>query len=212
MFDQSQPIVEFDQARDLRGATREFKRHKDHQAQWAHGKRNLAGVKFDLEGNTKASESMLEKKRPDKAPGHYKIHAPSANVNKAGFNHWRNIVPQSHIRGKHQKMESNDPANLSESLRDLLPSPPRSRKPTISEDFLYSFDKTESPGKPLSLDAYIKTNPRDMEKLVEREWMVVDNNGEAVKGRKARMNLRHGKSAPLVEEPELIEDDGFELL
>ncbi|KAI0150702.1 hypothetical protein GGR57DRAFT_180663 [Xylariaceae sp. FL1272] len=203
----------FDEARDLRGAAREFKRHKDHKAQWAHGKRNLYGVKFDSEGNTKASESMLEGSRPDKPPGHYKIHTPTANVNKGGFHHWRSIVPQSHIRGKHEKMESNDPASLSESLRDLLPGSPQSRKSTVSEDFLYSFDKTESPGKPLSLDAYIKTNPRDMEKLVEREWMVVDNNGEAIMGRKARMNLRHGKSAPLVEEPELlIEDEGFELL
>lgn len=106
--------------------------------------------------------------------------------------------------------ELSDPA-ISRSLIDLLPSPSRIRKPSVTDGFLYSFDRTDTPGKPLSLDIFVKTNPKETEKLVEKEYEILDYNGDALKGRRARRNLRRQDLAP-AEEPAIIEDDGFELV
>lgn len=109
-------------------------------------------------------------------------------------------------------VESRDPSNLSQSLLELLPSPYSRRKQSVSDDFLYSFDHKESPGKPLSLEAFVKTNTKATEKFVEKEYEILDGNGETVKGRKALKSLHRGMSVAPVQEAELIEDDGFELV
>lgn len=101
---------------------------------------------------------------------------------------------------------------MSRSLRDLLPSPHAQRKDSVSDDFLYSFDQTESPGKPLSLDVFVKTNTKETEKFVEKEYEILDYNGDPVKGRRALKDLHRGKTAPPTGEPELVEDEGFELV
>lgn len=77
---------------------------------------------------------------------------------------------------------------------------------------MYSFDQTESPGKPLSLDVFVKTNTKATEKFVEKEYEILDYNGDPVKGRKALKDLHRGKTAPLIEEAALVEDEGFELV
>lgn len=77
---------------------------------------------------------------------------------------------------------------------------------------MYSFDRSESPYKPLTLDVFVKTNPKETEKFVEKEYEILDNNGDALKGRKARQNLRRKNRAASAEEPDVIEDDGFELV
>jgi hypothetical protein len=107
--------------------------------------------------------------------------------------------------------ELNDPA-ISRSLIDLLPSPNRSRNPQVTDGFLYSFDRKDTPGQPLSLEVFVKTSTKETEKLVEKEYEILDNNGDALKGRKARRNLRGQSRPPMAEEPAIIEDDGFELL
>lgn len=107
--------------------------------------------------------------------------------------------------------ELNDPA-ISRSLIDMLPSPTAPRKPTLSDNVFYSFDHNESPGRPLSLDVFVKTNTKETEKFVEKEYEILDNNGDALKGRKARRNLRRQNNSSVIEEPEMIEDDGFELV
>ncbi|KAK5634074.1 hypothetical protein RRF57_009788 [Xylaria bambusicola] len=86
------------------------------------------------------------------------------------------------------------------------------RRQSVSDNFLYSFDKTESPGQPLSLDVFVKTNPKATERFVEKEYEILDYNGDAVKGRKALKDLHRGKTAPPLREPELVEDEGFELV
>jgi hypothetical protein len=119
-------------------------------------------------------------------------------------------VPQKYSRAKVNAMEELDDAATSRSLVDMLPSPDSRRRLTVSDDYLYSFDRTQSPGKPLSLDIFVKTNPRLTEKLVEKEYEILDTNGDALTGRKARRNLRR-QPQPFAE-PETVEDDGFELI
>lgn len=137
-------------------------------------------------------------------------HKNSHNINKPKL---VRDVRSNYSRAKVDAMEElTDPA-LSRSLIELLPSPNRSgRKPQVTDGFLYSFDRKDSPGRPLSLEVFVKTNTKETEKLVEKEYEILDNNGDALKGRKARRNLRRGGSAPLAEEPAVVEEDGFELV
>lgn len=93
-----------------------------------------------------------------------------------------------------------------------MSSPQTRRSLSVSDNILYSFDRTESPGKPLSLDVFVKSNPKETEKFVEKEYEILDYNGDSLKGRKARQNLRRKNHVPAVEEPDVVEDDGFELV
>ena len=68
------------------------------------------------------------------------------------------------------------------------------------------FSQTDVPTTPQPLSIFVKVTGRETEKLVEKEYEVLDDNGQALKGRKARYNLRHGNS----QNPR--EDEGFELL
>ncbi|KAL2189587.1 hypothetical protein L209DRAFT_749424 [Thermothelomyces heterothallicus CBS 203.75] len=88
---------------------------------------------------------------------------------------------------------------------------------------LYSFDRADTPGRPLTLDVFVKnTSGKETEKLVEREYEVLDGNGEAVKGRKARAVLRKSGSSGTAagagegrkdgEQEGTEVEDGFELI
>lgn len=104
---------------------------------------------------------------------------------------------------------------FSSSIADLLlPTSPRRRQASVSDNFLYSFDTTDSPGRPVTLEVFVKTNGRDTERLIEAEYEVLDGNGDALTGRRARRNLRQGASlgdSPVME-PAAVEDEGFELI
>lgn len=93
-----------------------------------------------------------------------------------------------------------------------MPSPQAQRSFSIADNVLYSFDRAETPGKPLTLDVFVKTNPKETEKFVEKEYEILDQNGDALKGRKARQNLRRRGPVPAAEESDIMEDDGFELV
>ena len=121
-------------------------------------------------------------------------------------------IPQSHSRAKCEAIaELNDPSNVSRSIHEMLPSH-SGRRTSEVDNILYSFDRSETPGKPLSLDVFVKTNPRETEKLVEKEYEILDGNGEPLRGRKARRDLRRKSPKPIAEEPGTIDDDGFELV
>jgi hypothetical protein len=124
------------------------------------------------------------------------------------------MIPQSYSRPKAGVVvELQDPSNMSRSLHELLPSPYNRRKMSVADNFLYSFDKSESPGKPLSLEVFVKTDTKQTEKFVEKEYEILDYNGDPVKGRKALKDVHRGKMmAPPVEEDGLLEVDGFELV
>ena len=136
----------------------------------------------------------------------------SHNVVKSRNARLAHDIPQSHSRAKCDALEElNDPSNTSRSIHDMLPTP-GARRTSEVDNILYSFDRSESPGKPLSLDVFVKTNPRETERFVEKEYEILDANGEPLKGRKARRDLRRKSPKPIAEEPGTIDDDGFELV
>jgi hypothetical protein len=65
---------------------------------------------------------------------------------------------------------------------------------------------TDSVFTPLSLGHFIKTSVYETEQFVQREYEIVDANGQLLQGRRARQNLRHGKD----ENAQSIE--GFEVI
>lgn len=85
----------------------------------------------------------------------------------------------------------------------------------VHDGVLYSYDNKSTPG-PLSLDVFIKESPRATraaERHVENEYEIIDGNGRAIEGRRARNMLRHQHNAPAEEHSELArDDDGFELI
>lgn len=108
--------------------------------------------------------------------------------------------------------ELDEAAGASQSILNYLPASPRRQMPSPMDNVLYSFDRVDSPGRPLTLEVFVKTG-RDTEKLVEKEYEVVDVNGDALKGRKARRNLRGGaKSGAKATEEAEVDEDGFELV
>ncbi|RWA08421.1 hypothetical protein EKO27_g6695 [Xylaria grammica] len=203
----------FEQTRDLRSIAHDTKRVKDHNHKWERGNRPSPGVNtiwWNGEFLT-GSESQQEKIRPERL--RTGKHIPSPNVNKTSVGrHVGHEFPQRFWRPKaHTRAELQDPSNMSRSLHELLPSPTQ-RRQSVSDDYLYSFDKAESPGRPLSLDVFVKANTKATEKFVEKEYEILDYNGDAVKGRRALKDLHRGKMAPPAEEAELVEDEGFELV
>lgn len=104
-----------------------------------------------------------------------------------------------------------------------LPSPSLARSLSASNpDVLYSFDRADTPGRPLTLEVFVKKSGgggggaagRETERLVAREYEVLDESGEAVRGRRARALLRRGETGKGgVDGGEGgEEDDGFELV
>ncbi|KAI0021644.1 hypothetical protein F4780DRAFT_273840 [Xylariomycetidae sp. FL0641] len=207
----------FEQSRDLRSFAHESNRVKDQKQKWSRGSRPSPGCSADWVDSTiitGGSESQRAKKRPERYSHSLRAERSLNIVKPRGSAHTRHDLPQSHSRAKVDAMwELSDPTNVSRSIHDLMPSPQQRRKMSVSDNFLYNFDKAESPGKPLSLDIFVKTNPKETEKFVEKEYEILDNNGDALKGRKARRNLRRKNNASsAAPEVEIMEDDGFELV
>lgn len=208
----------FEQSRDFRSGAQNSKRFKEQKTKWAYGTRPSPGVRHNLvdpDVLLTGSESQREKVRPVKRLAGTGYHFPSQNVVKPRNSRIAHDLPQSYSRAKCDALaELSDSTNLS-LLPDLQPSPNSSRrKMSGSDHFLYSFDRTDTPGKPLSLDIFVKTNPRETERFVEKEYEILDGNGDALKGRKARMNLRKKDIPPsaAAEDPETLEVDGFEMV
>ncbi|RYP48360.1 hypothetical protein DL768_005729 [Monosporascus sp. mg162] len=200
----------FQQTRDLRSAAQDSKRFKEHKAKWSLGARSSAGV-YQLWNPDRltGSASQQAKVRPQKR---LYDHHQSSNIVKPRTGMIAHGAPQSHSRAKCDALaELKDPSNISRSIHDFLPSPD-DRRLDVSDNFLYSFDRTDTPGGPLSLDIFVKTSPRETEKLVEKEYEILDANGDALKGRKARRDLRRKSPQPVAEEARIVEDDGFELI
>ncbi|OLN95646.1 hypothetical protein CCHL11_04821 [Colletotrichum chlorophyti] len=190
--------------RDLRSAHRDFKRDKDSRSKWSNGARPLAGCRLDYVTMEAigGSEEQCAKTRPRGRQSEFS-HNKKAQHNMTKFrSHWD--LPDARVKAAAGvKEQIKDP--LSQSLVDLVPVPGGRRNQGVSEDWMYSFDKNESPGRPLTLDVFVKTNGRDTERMVEKEYEILNENGQVLKGRKARQNLRH-------EQLGVAEDDGFQLV
>ncbi|KAI1441077.1 hypothetical protein F5Y02DRAFT_422368 [Annulohypoxylon stygium] len=205
----------FEQTRDLRGSAQDSKRFKEHAEKWSRGYRHLPGSKpvvdNELTGeyHYAGSASQRERFRPWMPTSHSRRwHEQNVVKPREGRFESRTSAWRAKIDAQ---AELNDPNNISRSLHELIPSSSR-RNSSISDNIMYSFDRSESPYKPLTLDVFVKTNPKETEKFVEKEYEILDNNGDALKGRKARQNLRRKNRAASAEEPDVIEDDGFELV
>jgi len=117
-------------------------------------------------------------------------------------------MPHQRVRATiNARDEIRDPS-LTQSLLSLLP--PQGRPELIfSEGLPRGLDRMESSSRPLSLGIFVTATSRDTERLVEREYEVLDATGQSLHGRKAREDLRKAAST---EYGLMSSDDGFELV
>lgn len=80
------------------------------------------------------------------------------------------------------------------------------------DNVLYSFDRADSPGRPLTLEVFVKKTGRDTEQFVEKEYEILDANGDALKGRRARRHLRGGANSGARPTDEELEEDEDEFV
>ncbi|KAK3292341.1 uncharacterized protein B0H64DRAFT_445280 [Chaetomium fimeti] len=183
--------------RDLRSANKEWRRGKDSNVKWAHGSRYLAGIDRNSCDDTfrtgaTAPDHMFAKCRPNKRPSEaYHRAKMSQNIVKTRS---ASEMPPARRRSKMHCQTEIEAASLPVDLpRGLFPAP--ATAPSADAEVLYSFDRADTPGRPLTLEVFVKnTAGRDTERLVEREYEVLDGNGDAVSGRRARAVLRRGAS------------------
>lgn len=201
---------------DLRSEAQDAKRAREHSQKWANGTRPLSGVctitcrsSLDSYRHDNFHDGRV---RPDKADRQYPF--KTQNVNKTLRVMSQIDMPQDRYRANlDARVQIADPDSLTDYLAVEPAGFPEARSP--ADGVLYSFDSQVTPG-PLSLDVFIKENPRATraaERHLENEYEIVDGNGDSVKGRRARNMLRGQKNAPLEEHSELArDDDGFELI
>lgn len=203
--------------RDVRSANLEWKRTKDSSTKWSFGARPGAGCAVDystLEA-TGGSESQRAKSRPRgkwSDNSHWTTNTKREhNINKLTRGNWD--MPAGRVRNAmNARQEVHD---ASRSIPELLPSMTLDgSQATASDGPLYSFDRTDSPGRPLALDIFVKpATARDTERFVEKEYEIVDGNGQTLKGRKARRNLRKsGSDLPDQGDVDVGQDEEFELV
>lgn len=197
--------------RDLRSINKEWKRGKDYNTKWSNGTRPLPNVRYDLLDLDEGQKVRPRRKASEEA---HPIKEKHNNMNK--FHRSHPDLPLGRVRSKMSAQhELDEVAKGSRSILELLPTSPH--KQSVSDPFVYSFDRTDSPGQPLALDVFVKAanGGRATEKFVEKEYEILDGNGDALKGRKARQNLRKSGSprsgGQAVEEGIEVED-GFELV
>ncbi|KAK4244283.1 hypothetical protein C7999DRAFT_17444 [Corynascus novoguineensis] len=168
--------------RDLRSNNKEWRRTKDSAVKWSHGSRPLAGITVGMNywhgpgvnGKT-APEHMFAKRRPEKKHSEHK-----RALNGYSPRHRVGLYTQADV------LEATIAA-------DDVPSTPGA-VPPADAGVLYSFDRTDTPGRALALDVFVKTTNggKETERLIEKEYEVLDVNGDAVRGRKAKAILRKG--------------------
>jgi len=195
--------------RDLRSAKHEWRRDKTSAQKWSRGTKPSVGVRIDVVTGELlcGSEGQQAKVRPRSKycdMSHHTKH--TTNLVKLRRN-WQNSDTLFKTK-LHAKLEISE---ASRYLADLPPVVPLVRRQSVGDNFLYSFDHLDTPGRPYSLESFVKApTARDTEKLVEKEYEILDTHGEALKGRKARRELRHGHSDPPTET--IADDEGFELI
>ncbi|KAK1699628.1 hypothetical protein BDP55DRAFT_540393 [Colletotrichum godetiae] len=189
--------------RDLRSANQDFKRSKDSRSKWSNGARPLAGCHLDwntLEavGGTEQQRAMSRPRVKNSETSHYK-----KNLHNITKFRSHSEFPQGRLRSAARAKEQiKDP--LSRSVMNMAPMQDVYGD-IVTEDWKYSFDRVESPGRPVTLDIFVKTTGRETERMVEKEYEILNENGQVLKGRKARQNLRQ-------EGGRISEEDGFQLV
>jgi len=202
-------------SRDFRSEAQDAKRAREYKQKWSHGTRPLAGV-CTMKCNTglyaHEHEHDSDRVRPMKAWEDYSV--KTQNVSKTLRVMSQLDMPARRYRANlDARVQIADPNSHNDYLAEDSIDWPEGR--SVLDGVLYSFDKQVTPG-PLSLDVFIKENPRAMraaERHVESEYEIIDGNGRAVEGRRARNMLRRQNNIPTEEHSELArDDDGFELI
>jgi hypothetical protein len=201
-------------ARELRSGAREAKRYKDQTAKWAHGERLLPGCRPIHSTDGPSPDINVGEKGADgpnrrRPVAHHPRHRNSSRDSKDHDDEHK----RPHVKGG--RSAPADEVLQSKSIIDLLLSPGNRGPATEAPgDYCYSFDHAISPAASLPLAAFVKQDARGTEKLVEKEYEILDANGEAVRGKKARRTLRQASSASPETRPQpvTIEDDDFELV
>lgn len=160
---------------------------------------------------------------------HHSSVKPNPNIVKCNRANW--LLPASRVRvSTNARQEIRDASRSGGEL--IWSSTYRSSKTGFDiaanspispngSGFLYSFDNTDSPPPVLTLDLFVKPHVRATEMLVEKEYEVLDGNGDTVKGRRVRQILRKAatartkSAAAAAATPNLIEvvdEEDFELV
>jgi len=202
--------------RDLRSADHGAKRSKDKKAKWIHGE---VGRVYSLELAPDPLELHVvdwypdEKARPEtrKTPVRRRRMKSDLKANQNREKKYGSIATHRNVA----RFDPRHEIRTAEELRsvDMLPfSANLGTGP--AEDFLYSFDSPNSPLPTLPLGVFVKPDVRGTEKLVEKEYEILDANGNAVRGKKARRALRQAASASPEARPQAagVEEDEFELV
>jgi hypothetical protein len=190
--------------RDLRGTDRDFKRNKDQTAKWMHGARPLNDPKQDGSSSLLADNAASLLMRPNKKLSENSHNTKkSHNSNKPETN-WD--LPAGRMRAAAQAKEEMQDAFSAQSLVDLLLTGQPTPVAATGSETPASASTSDLPVMSMPLEYFVKATGREIEKLVEKEYAILDENGQLLKGRKARHNLRHGTNQ------KLQVDEGFELL
>lgn len=215
--------------RDLRSAHKDYKRQKDASSKWAFGSRPISGCQVDwFTGEAYDGRGVKSTKcRPRHKCSnlHHTVDKDGSNIVKWNRSHMRPVAPPARLRvHANARAEMADAPQSSADLNHMMGSSthsfhkargPLSPDNSTAAGFLYSFDNTDSPPPVLTLDVFVKPNVRATEKMLEREYEILDTNGHAVKGRKARQMLRRAAAADkatAIPLDEVLEDEGFQLV
>ncbi|KAM7196368.1 hypothetical protein V8F20_007027 [Naviculisporaceae sp. PSN 640] len=206
------PISPSEFQRDFRATP--LKREKDHDIKWSRGARPGAGVKMTWAGVlTTGSAEQQEVIRPrTKFSDSHRNFKREHNIVKPHGN-W--YMPNGRVRTKVYAQKEIEDSALSRSLAEMSLPPSPLRGLSASDNIFYSFDKPDSPGRPVTLDIFVKTTGRETERLIEREYEVINTKGESLRGKRARRDLRKTHADPntsLGSEDDVIEDEGFEII
>jgi hypothetical protein len=179
--------------RDIRSADREYKRMRDNEAKWRYGARPKPDA---------LNQQPLNLARPCKKPS---ANSPRPKMNP-NINKGRSSKdqPECRVRVAYHVKEELQSTSSARSLCDMLPD---SRLRSTGENKATTVRDTHMPYLPQPLGFSIKVRTLcDTERMVLGGYEVVDDNGQLLRGRRARMNLRHGQSTAD------REDDGFMVL
>ncbi|KAB5540439.1 hypothetical protein GE09DRAFT_256231 [Coniochaeta sp. 2T2.1] len=214
-MDSSADHTQYD--RDLRGASQEYKRRQDSTHKWRRGGIPVNPVNsfYVSYGPGRAITTVGDpgedgKMRPIHENHRSDPHKDGRNLNKLGrsgnhgWSSYRTVIAKTRIADEIG-------AAAAAGFKDHAGGdPPVSPAAGAGDDpFIYSFDSVVTPGAPLSLDVFVKQpTGRDTERLVEKEYEVVDENGLALKGKERKGNLR--KTGSGLEEARV--EDGFEIV
>lgn len=209
-----EPAAQYE--RDLRGANKESKRAKDSRIKWRYGATNSNDcshlycncfAKVLESSESQPAQKLVPRGRFAQQQTHKRM--PNVvKINRPGRYNCERAPRVKVAASAHEEMEAG---------RDMadLPSPGAispSQQMSFSDHILYSFDRSETPGRPLTLDVFVKEpTTRDTERLVEKEYEIVDENGQSLKGRAARRNLRKSASN-LADGDDAVDESGFELV